>query len=241
MDFLISRSALALAILAAGVSCKQQAKASSSNSGFLSHKSEGGSREPAALDFRPEEQFKTSAGRTLVMKFRSAQSELPKAKDQLLLFARCGSPETNGPERLERVKDSESWPDDCLEMYVFLLDGFRQIRLMQIVPNSESGDWYEQQDFLFGPEGKLRYWERYFGSFNPDEPTKSWHAFAWSDNGSAIDHATQFLDPEGRPWNGREPKAPPRPPLSLRTLLDQLKLTRPLQATKVNVPAKVIP
>ena len=106
---------------------------------------------------------------------------------------------------------------------------------MQVVPNSESGDWFEQNDYLFAPNGALQYWEKYYGSFNPDEPSKAWYAFAWSQGGAVVDQASKFVDSDGHSWKGTKPQRPPLPPLQLKTLVDQYKLNGLLREAKVEL------
>lgn len=184
--------------------------------------------------FQPEQQFKTPGGREALAAFRVAQADLAKAPGNLLLLARCGDPEGKGPERLVVVKDADHWPEDRLVSYVVLLDGFRRIRLLQVVPNAESGDWYEQEDCLFRPDGSLQYWERYRGAFDPDEPAKTWIACAWSPEGAALDRASLQLDPDGKPWRGAAPRSVDPPPLRAKALIAQHRLAEALAAAKVD-------
>jgi hypothetical protein len=177
--------------------------------------------------------FKSREGLESIHAFRAAQQDLSTAGDHLLLLARCGNSEGEGPERLVTVKDPDSWPEDRLTSYVILLDGARRIRLLQVIPNSESGDWYEQDDHLFRPDGSIRYWEHYRGSFVPEEPMKAWLASAWSPDGQALDRVSRALGPEGKPWKGAKPTSPQSPPTHLGGLLVQHKLVEALSAAKV--------
>jgi hypothetical protein len=146
----------------------------------------------------------------------------------VLLFAETGDPTSTKPGHIRAVQDPEHWPDDILTTYVLALDSEHRGRYLQIVPQSQSGDWNESQDFLFNDKGNLVFWRLEFAWFHDGDVVSKFRvSIAFDDRGRTLERQQQGAKPNEH----KLPELPDAP--TLKGLLAKLRIQNAARASGV--------
>ena len=155
---------------------------------------------PSIQPYIPSFKFKSPDANNLQSEFMGWEKRANEADTQVALYAEAGNPEPDAPTRVERVKNSDSWPDDTLISFIVTSDRSGRPRFIQIVPHSESGDWDESQGFLFDEEGRLRFWSHEFGWFHDGDIVSRFKvSSAWDANGHSLERKQAGPEPAEYP------------------------------------------
>jgi len=119
----------------------------------------------------------------LKKRLEALEAQLNDPGKRLILLAETGDLASDTPGKVLLVPDAQHWPDDTLTSFVIAPDTSGHPEVLQIVPQSESGDWSEMESFLFDQKGRVRFWRHEFSWFGEGEVVSryqvqcAWDAF----------------------------------------------------------------